>query len=344
MKLNGRDAERFADRPDRAMAGALIWGDDGVAVAERRDRLCEAWLGDGEGAELRRTAMPAANARRDVAMIVDAMKSTGFFSGPQVVLVEDATDAATAAISAALAAARSDDGFLLVSAGSLTARSSLRKLFEGARNAVALPCYEEPLDREAIRRSLSEQGVGEINDTILAEIETIARGLERGAARDFLVRLALYKLSDPSEINEADILAMAPDHGDDDVNALLGAVLEGRAGDIGRLLQRLEAQGQAATGVTIAAGRQFRQMHKVLATASGSALEDAAARQRPPVFGPQRNMLVRACRKWGVDRVEDAMRQVLETDMALRGAAGAAGYAVLSRALIRLTLIGARPR
>lgn len=344
MKLNGRDAARFAARPDKAMAGALIWGDDGVTVAERSQQLCKAWLGEGDGAELRRSDISALEARRDAALIVDAMKSTGFFAGPQLILVENATDAATAAISAALAAAGPNDGFLLVSAGSLMARSTLRKLFESARNAVTLPCYEEPLAREAVMRSLADQGAARVSEAALAEIEAITRGLDRGAARGFLTQLALYKLDDASEIGSADILAVAPDHGDGYIDALLEAVLDGRAGEIGRLLQRLESQGQAATSVVIAAGRQFRQMHQVLAAASGTTLEDAAAQLRPPVYGPRRDMLIRACRKWGVDHVEIAMRHVLETDRALRGSAGAAGYAALSRTLVRLTLMGARIR
>ena len=35
MKLSGRDAKRFASRPNLELSGALIYGEDGVEVADR---------------------------------------------------------------------------------------------------------------------------------------------------------------------------------------------------------------------------------------------------------------------------------------------------------------------
>ena len=144
MKLSARDSARFAAAPDLSLAGVLFYGEDGVEVAARRARVVKAALAGNDDMSLQR--IPAADARRDPASIQDAMKAQGFFGGRPVVVVEDAGDGLAGALAAALAEAGAEDGFLIVTAGVLPARSKLRKAFEGAQNAAAAPVFSESDD------------------------------------------------------------------------------------------------------------------------------------------------------------------------------------------------------
>ena len=81
MKLTGRDAARFLARPDRAAAGVLLHGVDAMRVALKRAALVEALIGPEGAAEMRLERIAAADLRREPALVLDALKATGFFAG-----------------------------------------------------------------------------------------------------------------------------------------------------------------------------------------------------------------------------------------------------------------------
>ena len=118
---------------------------------------------------------------------------------------------------------------------------------------------------------------------------------------------------------------------------------EGRAAELGPLMSRLIAQGQAATTIAIAASRHFQRIHAVVAAADSSgSLEAAVGGLRPPLFGPRRDAFVRHCRRWRLSAVESALSLLLETDRAIRGGSVATGYAILERAFLKLALTAQR--
>lgn len=348
MKLSGRDAARFASAPDFSLAGVLIYGDNVVEVAARRKMVIDAALGgDGlrdEGGELRLTRIPATELRKDKVIVRDAIKARGFFSGPQATLVEDATDGCSEALETALAASEPGDGFLVVTAGRLLARSRLRKQFETARNAASAPCYDDAPDREEIGRLLAAEGDPGITDEAVAGLETLARSLDAAGMRDLITRLALYRLGDDEPISAGDVALCAPGAGDVDIDDGVDAVIEGRPEAVGPILARMRAQGRSATSLAIGAARRLRVMHGVLADAEHHGADAALKRVRPPVFGPRRDALARACRVWTSPAVEAGLKVLLETDDQLRRSAPGSGYATLERAFLKLSLTAARLR
>ncbi|MEL6792664.1 MAG: DNA polymerase III subunit delta [Pseudomonadota bacterium] len=340
MKLSGRGAKRFASRPDLELSGALIYGEDGVEVAERRRRLVSAICDDDD---MRVTRLAAADVRRDPAAIVDAAKAQGFFSGRQAVVIEGAGDGATDALKAALDDIDANDAFIVVTAGILPARSKLRKLFEGAQNAAAAPCYADAPDREMLRDLLSEAGAKGIDDEALRDFETLARDLDTGAIRDLASRLSLYAMDDGGVVSTAHLVACAPLAADADVDDMLDAVADGRAERIGAFLNRLKSQGQTAVGVTLAAARYFRRLHTLaVAVNAGGAPDAAVGALRPPVYGPRRDALVRRSGKWRLAAVETALRLILETDDMVRGRAQTADFAMVERTLLKIALSARR--
>ncbi|MEO1307571.1 MAG: DNA polymerase III subunit delta, partial [Pseudomonadota bacterium] len=131
MKLVTRDANAFFAKPDPNRAGILIYGADAMRVALKRADMLAALLGPGAEEEMRLTRLAGSDLRRDGASLQDAMRAAGFFPGQRAVLVEDASDGLTDSISAALDAWAPGVGMVVATAGSLAARSKLRKLFEG---------------------------------------------------------------------------------------------------------------------------------------------------------------------------------------------------------------------
>lgn len=340
MKLSGADAQRFIDKPDPRLAGMLIYGPDPVEISTRRARLSLTLLGSGEGADLRLTRILASDLRRDPAMVGDAMKARGFFDGPQVVSIEDATDTHCAALEVSLSDAATGDAFLLVTSGSLPKRSKLRKLFESATNAGAAAIYADRIDVSDVRRLIADQGAPEASAEAVQTIQAFGEASGAGAMRELVERLALYRLGDGGVIEAGDVASCAGGVGAADLDGVIDAVILGRSGELGARLRRLESQSQGAARIAMVLSFRIRQLHYVLA--SGGAPDATIAKMRPPVFGERRATLLAATRLWSLGLVEGALRLSLELEDALRGAGGVSGFAIVERCLLKLALTAAR--
>ncbi len=340
MKLSARDAAAYLARPEPAKPGLLVYGSDAMRVALKRQQVVAAMVGPEGEAEMRLARHAGADVRKDPAMIADGLKATGFFPGTRVVLVEDATDALADQIAEALDDWAAGDAHLVVTAGQLPPRSSLRRLFEGHERAYAAAVYDDPPSRAEIETVLRAVGLGEIDRDAMGEIESLARALDPGEFRQTMEKLALYKLGDASPVTPGDVAAAAPLSTEAGLDEVLDVVAEARAGDIGPLLRRLEAQGATAVGLCIAASRHFRTLYAAAVNPDGPAKGIAAA--RPPVAFKRRDRMVRQAQAWGGRKLETALHMLVDTDLALRSSAKAPQMAVMERTLVRLAMLGAR--
>jgi DNA polymerase-3 subunit delta len=340
VKLTGQAALRYLARPEPERAGLLIWGADPMRVALKRQEAVAALIGPEGEVEMRLTRIAGADLRRDARLLSDAMRAQGFFPGPRVALVEEATDGLAQVIGAALEDWRDGDAVVVVTAGQLAARSGLRKFFEGHKNAYSAGLYDDPPGREEIEAELKRAGLAEIGREGMAALTALARGLGPGDFRQTVEKLALYKLSDPAPVDAEDVAAVAPAATDAGIDDVLDAVAEADTGALGLLLRRMEAQGVQPISLCIGATRHFRQLHAA-ASAPGGAAEGVAT-LRPPAFGPRRDRLVRQARAWGMTRLEQALAILIDTDLTLRSAARAPAMAAMERTLIRLSMLAPR--
>ena len=340
MKLGSRDAAGFVARPDLTKSGLLIHGAAPARIALRRKTLVEAVMGPDGEAEMRLTRLSGADLRSDPASLVDALKATGFFPGQRLVWVEEATDGTAKAFAAALEEWRPGDAFLLATAGQLTARSALRKLFEGSKEAYALAIYADPPSRDEVEGMLTKAGVRNLDPDALRDVMTLSQTLDAGDFAQTVEKLALYKLGDDSPVTPLDLIAVAPVVTEAAVDDAIGAMANGGEPGIGRQMSRLGAQGTGPTTLCISATRHFRQLHA--AASSGGRPDEALGRLRPPVFGPRRDAMAAQIRSWGAPRLERALKELMDTDLALRSSSAAPQMALLERAFIRIAMM--RPR
>lgn len=336
MKLAARDVAAFLARPDPRLAGVLLWGADPMRVADRRQALVRALIGPAGGAEMRLTRLPAAELRKDPAAVGDALRAQGFFAGRRAVLVEEAGDAAAPALAAALADWAEGDATLVVTAGVLPASSKLRRLFEGDRRALALAVSDDPPGRGEIAAMLAAEGLADLSDPALHALLALARALDAGDFRQTVQRIALYKLGDLAPLTPEEIALLAPQGGEADMDDLLDAVAGRRAGEVAPLMTRLAAQGVTPVTLCIATLRHFRHLHVLLADPRGPGA--AVERLRPPVYGARRDRLLRQSQAWRLAQVEEALAQLVETDLALRSSTRAPLAALVQRTLIRLSM------
>lgn len=335
MKLTGAEANRYLTKPDAGRAGLLIFGADVMRVALKRQEAILAMIGaTGEG-EMRLARIQAAELRKDASALSDATRAVGFFPGPRVAFVEDATDGLTATFEAALKDWRAGDANIVVVAGNLSAKSTLKTLFEKHLNAMCIGLYDNPPTREEIEADLARVGLRQIPADAMADLATLARALDPGDFRQMLEKIALYKFNDTSPLTPTEIAALAPATIEAEVDDLLAAVADQRHGAIGPLMRRLEGQGVAPVTLCIGVMRHFRALHVAASDPGGVSNGMLKAR----VFGPRRDAMQRQAGNWGMHKLESALSLLVETDLMLRSSTRAPAMAVMERALIRLAMM-----
>jgi len=341
MKLSGRDAPGYFARPEPGRTGLLIYGPDGMRVALKRQEVIAALIGPQGEQEMRLTRIPAADLRKDPAMLLDAVKAQGFFPGPRVAFVEDASETVAQIIIDALAEWREGDAQVVVTAGQLKPTSKLRKLFEGHPNAYAAAIYDDPPSRGEIEATLKRVGLTDIAGDAMRDLTALAHELDPGDFRQTMEKIGLFKLGDPDPLSSADVAACAPSSTEAELDDILNIVAEARSGEIGPMMKRLRAQGVQPVTLCISATRHFRTLYAAASDPGGPA--QGIGRVRPPVFGPRRDRMVRQAQGWGAQKLQDALGFLTDTDLELRSAGQhAPAMALVERTLIRLAMMATR--
>ena len=340
MKMAGTGAQGYLRKPDPSHSGLLIFGADAMRVATARQTAIAALVGPQGEEEMRLTRIPAADLRKDLAILDDAIKAQGFFPGHRVAFVEDATDGLAKALTAALLDWQLGDAQIVVTAAQLTAKSTLRKAFEGHGSAVAIGIYDDPPNRDDILNALKSAGLAAPSRDIMDGLMELAQTLEPGDFRQTVEKVGLYKLGDDTPLTMEDVLACAPQSAEVDVDDVLDVVTQGQAQALGPILRNLYAQGVTPVTLCIGATRHFKRLHAVATDPGGAST--GIGRLRPPIFGPRRDKIVRQATAWGRDRLERALTALTDVDLQLRSSDSAPQNALMERALIRLAMMARR--
>lgn len=331
MRLSGPAAERYCRVAPKGepQAGVLLHGGDAGHVAEMRRRLIARLIVEsGDQA----TRMEAGDVRRDPAALYDALRAGGLFGGRPVVLVTGATDALAEAVAAALDGLAARTGVLVLEAGSLPARSGLRKLFEGERGLMALG-LDAAADHgpEALAAALAEAGLtAGLTEEALGLLAAHLAEADRGSAARTIETIALSGLDASDRLDAAAVAALLPVTAETETDGLVAAVVLGRPAEVVRRLSRLAAGGTGEIVVAIQLGGFLRQF--LDASVGG------LAALRPPLWGRRRDVMTTALSFWREDEIEAALRAVQAADAELRSAGQRPSRAILERVLLRLAI------
>ncbi len=335
MKLGGPEASRYLARPDPARAGLLIFGADAMAVAIRRSEAIGALIGPKGEEEMRLTRMSGADLRKDGTRLLDAIKSVGFFPGPRVAFVEEATDGLSDLIAATLKDWKPGDATIVLTAGNLTAKSALKTLIEKHPAAVCIGLYDDPPSREEVEVLLAKAGLTAIDPAAMSDVMTLSRSLDPGDFRQTLEKIGLFKYGDAAPLTAGEVTDLVPGTVETDVLDVVAAAVDGRAVDLGLLMRRIEAQGVQAVTLCIQTLRYMRALHLAACDPAGAASGIA----RTFGFGARRPHMQAQAQKWGARALEQALALLVETDLTLRSASRAPAMAVMERALIRIAMM-----
>ena len=193
---------------------------------------------------------------------------------------------------------------------------------------------------EEIEDILRRAGLREIGTEARTDLVALSRALDPGDFRQTVEKISLYKYGDDTALTPADVAACAPSSVEAGVDDVLEIVAEGRAPELGPVIQRLESQGVQPVLLAIMALRHFRALHAAASDPQGPG--SGIARIRPPIFGPRRDKMQRQAQSWGMFKLETALKDLVEADLTLRSASRAPQMAVIERTLMRLAMLARR--
>ena len=236
-----------------------------------------------------------------------------------------------------------DDVCLIVKAGALSPRSSLRKAAETSKSAIIVPFYEDNT-ATLIRfvKDRCEKNNFQVSQDSCNEIINLS-GLERGRVNDSLERLMLYlESSEKREINIGDIEQVLFDTNQSQMNELCASVCLGKTIESQQILSRLMLQGVTAPQFVSALLAHFQKIHSTgLKVLSGVTLGAAIKEIKPPIFYKEIKSFQGQAENWGVKKTERALEILAETDLKTK-TFGGLSKSIIGDVVLRLTNVASK--
>ena len=333
MKLSGAKVGSFLAKPDTAARAVLLYGPDLGQVQEFAGVLTKAVTGDPKD-PFRVVELSLKPLKDDPACLADEAAAISMSGGRRVLRMADAADGQTSLLADFLAHPVGD-AVLVITAGELPKRSTLRTLFENADNAAALACYgDEGRDLDAvIRETLS--GVGVTLDREAADYLPRVLGGDRLTTRRELEKLALY-MGHQGVVSLEDVRACVGDSAAMDIDELAFSTADGNLPAAQRALDRLLSEGTAPVGLIRGLSRHFQRLHLAAgAVALGETVDTALRRLKPPVFYKNADRFRAQLRAWSPTLLSHALSLLIEAEVQCK-TTGFPDTAVCGRLIIQL--------
>jgi DNA polymerase-3 subunit delta len=348
--LKGGAAASFLKSPTEEIAAALIYGPDGGLVRERALALART-VTDDLNDPFNAIEFTDQDLKAAPATLADEAAALSFMGGKRLIRLRTTGDVAS------LAAKHLIDGvdgghlksnaLVVIEAGDLTKASKLRKMFEAAKYAVSIACYEDrPEDLAALATDMANAAGRRFAPDAL-EFAVSLLGTDRGISRSELEKLVTYvgPADDPKlaqDISLEDVRLCLIDTIEDAVDDVTAAALDGRYTELSVALKRCASAG--AGEITLLRGLQ-RGMLRINAVqeeiSRGASPRDAMKKARPMVFFTEQRAFQQRLQAWSRQKIAAALDLLLEAETAAK-TTGVPQRAIAERAAMRLAAMVTR--
>ena len=342
MKATGRDIAARLAKPDRDLTAWLIYGPDRGLVRERANALAKMLVEDPDD-PFNVTKLTDEDMKADPAALSDSMAALSMMGGDRLVRVQIANEAGGAPIAEFLkefeAGKTPAEAWLIVEAGDLKPAGKLRKTFEPAKKALAVPCYAET-GRDLVSfadEALAAEGLTFDADA-RARFLPLIEG-DRGVARSEIDKLILYK--GPKGLREdgndvvtlADIEASAAAGGEAALDRVVQTAMSGQVKAADDSWARARAGGASGVGLV----RNIQRRIDLLSEAKSGG-PDAAMRLGAPRFGPAADAFKQQAAIWSDRALDQARQAAFEAERQMKRAGAAPAELLGGELLLKLAL------
>ncbi len=335
MKIQFRQIESFVKSPDKAARVILVYGPDSGLVQERCAVIGKSVVEDLND-PFNVASLSVDGLSEDPARLVDEATAISMMGGDRLIRIDGGSDKLTVIIKSYLESP-SDSALVLIQAGELSPRSSLRKLCESAKNAAALPCYVE-----------DERGVSVIiRETIRAENKAIDQDAvswlasnisgDRAKIRSELEKLVTYKGEEGSPISLADVQIACGGAGKQDMDNLIYAVAGRKTEEALKSYNILMQEGVAFIVILRSLQNHFRRLYITKSyMQSGMDIEASLKKLSPPIFFKQAPVFKSQINSWSLPMLEMVMGKLTDLEAQCKKT-GAPAETLCSHAILAIS-------
>lgn len=334
MKITGAKVEAFLRAPDPACRAILVFGPDEGLVRERAVRLAKQVVDDLSD-PFRVVELNGSDLKADPARLADEAAAMSFGGGDRVVRIRQASDQCAPACQSFLELDTPSGSMVVIDAGDLPPRSKLRKLFETAKNAAAVPCYADDMRSlpDVIRETLARHELSADRDAMSLLVQSL--GADRSVTRGELEKLAIY-MGGPGQVREADVRAAV---GDTAASGLDDVIYSAASGDTAKLesaLNRVYADGTNPVQLVRAAERHFQKLHVARGHMAGGMNPDQATKSlRPLIIFKLADAFKRQLNLWPETKLSRAFEILTQAEIDCK-TTGLPADAICGRALLTI--------
>ena len=324
MKIQPRQIDGFLKNPDPAARAILIYGPDEGLARERLTILSGTVVKDLND-PFNVAQLTGDMLDQDKARLSDEANAMSLMGGSRLIRIDGASDALTTLLKEYLANP-SPQNLVVLHGGDLGTRSSLRKLFETAPNAAAIPCYAASQGDvlSLIRQDVQAAGYGIDNDAA----QWLAQQLtaDRAIARNEVEKLTLYLSSEPpgTKATLDDVQACCGQGGARSLDDLIYATGGANPEIALRSFRQLVDEGMAIIVIHRSLQNHFRRLHLTRSMMEqGMSLSEAMGKLNPRVFFKWEDSFRDQAGRWSMARLETTLNRLakLEADCKKTGAA-----------------------
>lgn len=270
------------------------------------------------------TELTPEDLRSDPGRLADEAASVSMFGGNRVIRVAGAAESTQEAVRLLLAAPVAGNPVIML-AGELSKASGLRKLAEESPLALTLISY--PLEGKDLQNWLAAEARarGLRLDAAIAERLIATSDADTGILASELDKFALFlnaSPEDPKRLERADVAALGADSAEEDMNALVSAVISADRRATERQL-RLLADGSAIPALRALARRLVQLAELRAAMDAGADVRTAMKGLRPPIYPfREQDLVASAMSSWSSARIRTALAAMLEGERRIKTAGG----------------------
>lgn len=341
MKIAARVIDGFIKKPPPEARAILLYGPDEGLARERADIAAKTVVADIRDpfnvAEFSANELSANPSR-----LIDEAKAISMLGGRRVVRVHTAGDEIAAIVDAALEVLADGDALVLIVAGDLSPRSALRKLFEDAKEAAAIPCYVE--DERDIGRvigdALRTSGYSIVPEAIAHMSQNVVG--DRGIARSEVEKLITYMGEEKKSVTLDDVIACVGNSASLSLENLSKSVASGNLREAERVLASVLSEGLPPVTILRNLQTYFTRLHATKTRIQqGEETGAAMMKLRPPVFFKVKAAFESQLNGWSLPQLEQALNVLVSAEAKCKQSANDP-VTMCGRAVLTLSQVGAR--
>lgn len=316
MKLTSKQIPAFLKAPTKDCWAVLIYGPDEGQVREYARDIAKISVKDPND-PFSAIEMSEDSLKQEPTRLHDELFALNMLGGERLVRLDASAESTGKLLTEIFDEKTKPEAYLIVTAGELTPRSSIRALFEKHDKLAALPCYKDEgyqLDN-LINQKLREGNIRAEREAIQYLAANL--GSDRRVTLSELDKIVLY-CGEGGQLSLEEAIDLVGNSAELTMDDLCNALADGNIRAVDRVMQKLLRENTQPIQILRALQRYFQRLHVASITMQQQrkTADQVIQDMKPKVFFKQVPILRRQLGMWRPAMLEQVMLMLLRAEQA----------------------------